>query len=136
MVLAVPGVKPTTSRGPVAGWLLTTESRTKPLAPDAGSVTVTVAVTGMSLRAALNRLGMTTALHTGGVLSIRIGPKKAAGSALLPALSVQPPITPPVVPWVLTVMGAAVVATPDWSVPVSVQAKVTTTSWLVHVPAV
>ena len=73
------------------------------------------------------------ALIVGLVLSMLIGPKEAL--ALLPALSVQVPLTDGVVPSLLSLVSAGGLpgARP---LPLSVQLKLTVTAWLVQVPAV
>src|SRR5450759_2164783 len=66
---------------------------------------------------------------TGAVLSIFTGPKVVL--ALLPAASVQVPLTDAVVPSVVNVWSGVVLTTPE--PPVSVQEKLTFTSFFVKV---
>src|SRR5579885_864454 len=94
-----------------------------------------VTVTSLPLLGPMG-FGFADTAQLGGVLSIRIGPKKAFGFARFPALSLQPPAMPRVLPSAVTVTGGSTLATPDWLAPASVQLKVTVTFWFVQVPAV
>src|SRR5579871_1393132 len=123
----------------VAGLLLVTETSWKPLPPESPdwslTVTFAVAVTSLPLLGP-SGFGLTDTAQFGGVVSIRIGPKNAFGFARLPALSLQPPLIPRVLPAAVTVNGGSTLATPDWLAPSSVQLKLTVTAWFVQVPAV
>src|SRR5262249_47698599 len=109
------------------------EVSTNPASPESVSVTVTVAATGSSLWFGGQRLlGLTVHVTTGGVLSMLMLPT-VAGSATLPALSMHVPVSVTDCPapsvgtvWPVTVF----VSSPDCTVPVSAQVKLTTTSVL------